>query len=276
MTTTRTPVQHGERRCYLRGCRRDECMDANYRYMSRLRLDYERGSTRRTDAKPVTAHINQLLEAGWTQAQIERATGVNHRTLSPLRMDNCANVHNTTAERLFALSVGPPPADETDTDATGTVRRLQALAAIGHSYPAIARRVGIHKDALGVIARGERARVRVETAKTVTAVYRHLSRAAGPSAHSRLNAARLGWHGPLAWDDTTIDDPNAQPETDEPQSLNRDELAAIRRTDIEHLDGFGASAEEIARRLGMGLSTVRGVVAELRAGERRDRTKAAA
>ncbi|MYW29765.1 hypothetical protein [Streptomyces sp. SID2119] len=274
--TTRTPVQHGERRCYLRGCRLPECLDANYRYMSRLRLDYQRGTARRTDAKPVRAHINQLLDAGWTQAQIERATGVGHRTLSPLRMDNCANVHTTTARRLLALPIGPPPAGETDTDATGTIRRLQALAAIGHSYAAIARHVGIHKDALGVIARGDRTQVRVETAKIVTAVYRHMSRAAGSSARSRFNAARLGWHGPLAWDDTTIDDPSAKPEADEPQTLNRDQLAAIRRADVEHLDGFGVSVEEIARRLGMAESTVKGIVKELRAGERRDRSKAAA
>ncbi|MFE7485541.1 hypothetical protein [Streptomyces sp. NPDC057552] len=278
MTTRHTPVQHGERRCYLRGCRLPECLDANYRYMSRLRLDYQRGSTRRTDAKPVAAHINQLLDAGWTQAQIERATGVGHRTLSPLRIDKCVNVHTTIARRLLALPIGPPPANETDTDATGTIRRLQALAAIGHSYAAIARRVGIHKDALGVIARGDRTQVRVETAKAVTAVYRHMSRTSGPSARSRFNANRLGWHGPMAWDDTTIDDPSAQPEEDtaEPQALNRDELAALRRVDVEHLDTFGVPVEEIARRLGMAESTVKGIVKELRAGERRDRSKAAA
>lgn len=274
---TRTAPQHGERRCYLRGCRRTECSNAHYRYMSRLRLEHQRGQRRRTDAQPATDHLNQLIEAGWTQAQIERATGVNHRTLSPVLAGTYPSVNTTTAERILALPIGPPPNTDVDTDATGTIRRLQALVAIGHIYPAIAARVGIHKDALGVIARGERPQVRTETAKAVAAAYRHMSRTPGTSVRSRLHAARLGWHGPLAWDDATIDDPDAQPEVDNGQQQpNRNQLAAYRREEAAHFAQFGIPAHEIAARLGMAESTVRAIVAELYTGQRRDRSKAAA
>lgn len=261
---TRTPPQHGERRCYLRGCRRPECSAANYRYMSRLRLDYERGEARRAPAAPVLEHLRQLINAGWTQAQIERATGVGHRTIGPVIAETCTKVSTTTARKILALPISEPPTDEVDTDAIGTIRRLQALAAIGHNYPTVAARVGIHKDALGVIARGDRTSVRTETAKAVAAAYRLLSRTPGTSVRTRLNAARLGWQGPLAWDDTTIDDPAATPETDDStERFNRNQLAVYRREEVTYLDGCGIPTHEIADRLGMSVSTVRGIVREL-------------
>ncbi|MFD5875657.1 hypothetical protein [Streptomyces sp. NPDC060322] len=272
----RTPPQHGERRCYLHGCRRPECLNAHYRYMSRLNLEHSRGQKRRVDAAPVTAHLNLFIEAGWKQAQIERATGVNHRTLGPLLAGTYPRVHATTARKVFALEVGPPPVD-LDTDATGTTRRLQALVAIGHNYPAIAAAVGIHKDALGVVARGGRTSVRVTTAQAVARAYKKLSRTAGASIRARAQAAELGWHGPLAWDDATIDDPAAEPESDTgTDHLPRNELAVVRRSEVEHLNSFGLSEEDIAARLGMALSTVQTIVRELRTGQRRYRGRAAA
>ncbi|WP_234316800.1 hypothetical protein, partial [Streptomyces sp. NRRL S-15] len=116
----RSLPKHGERACYLRGCRRPECCDANYRYMCRIRLEHERGQRRRTEAQPVADRVAELIGAGWTQAQIERATGVGHRTLSPLLSGQYPRVHATTARKILALPVGPPPADQLDTSAIGS------------------------------------------------------------------------------------------------------------------------------------------------------------
>ncbi|MYX14449.1 hypothetical protein GTY67_13685 [Streptomyces sp. SID8374] len=277
MTTRRTPVRHGERRCYQAGCRRPECLNAHYRWCSRYRLDVHEGRPRRVDAAESLNHIQALLDAGWMQSQIARAANLAHRVLTSVRAGQ-ETVSVSTAQAILSVPIGPPPGDQRDVDATGTIRRVRALVAIGWPVAQLAPRFGLYVTALGAIARGELQNVRATTAKRVAHEYRDLSRTPGNSNRARNDARRNNWHGPLAWDDTTIDDPSSHPEVEaaEPHALNRDELAAIRRADVEHLDGFGASPEEIARRLGMALSTVKGIVAELRAGERRDRSKVAA
>jgi len=275
--TRGTPPQHGERRCYLRGCRRDECLHAHYQYMSLLRLDTHRGQARRTNAKHVTQHLHDLIDLGWTQAQIERATGVTHRTLGSIIRADFLTVGTDNARRILALPVGPPPDDTQDVDATGTIRRLRALIAIGHTYVSLAPHIGIHKDPLGRIARGERPQVRSATAEATTKAYRQLSRTPGTSTKSRLLASKNGWHGPLAWDEFTIDNPNAEPEVDEGYTpIAAKARDPLRRQDMEHLARFGASATEIAKRTGASKSYAAEVVADIHAGQKRNRKQVAA
>lgn len=267
---TKTPPQHGERACYLRGCRRPECCTAHYRYMSRIRLEYARGQRRRVDATPAAEHVRTLLSHGWNQAQISRKAGIAHRVIGSLKTGTYATISRATEQAVLAVPAGPPPADSPDTDATGTIRRIRALIAIGYPGADIAREVGLHRDALNKIARGETPGVRVTTATAVAKAYRRLSRQAGPSNRARLFASKKGWHGPLAWDESTIDDPGAAPDTDDdqPTPLNRDELGAYRRQEIAHLAAFNVPEHEIAARLGMSPHYVHDLI--------RDRLSAAA
>lgn len=274
--TTRTPIQHGERRCYLRGCRRPECLQAHYRWSSRYRLDVHEGRTRRTNATQTRHHIERLQAAGWTQAQIARRAKLAHRVLTAV-LAGQKTVANRTALAILSVPISTPPADQRDVDATGTIRRVRALVAFGYPIAQLAPRFGLYLTALGRISRGELQQVRATTAERIAREYRTLSRVPGNSNRARNDARRHGWHGPLAWDETTIDDPAAQPEVDTSENeLSRNELAALRRSDVEHLDRFGVCELDIARRLGMAESTVRGIVRELRAGERRDRSAVAA
>jgi DNA-binding CsgD family transcriptional regulator len=252
------------RGCYLRGCRTDACTRANYQYMSGLRLDHHRGRHRRTDATQTRHHIERLTATGWTQAQIARTAGIAHRTIGGI-INGQPAVFVTTARAVLNIPIGPPPADQRDVDATGTVRRVRALIAIGWPLARLAPRFGLYVTALGRIANGQLQHVRVTTADTIAAAYRHLAGMPGPSRRARNEAMRRGWHGPAAWDERTIDDPAARPETagSEPV-LNRDQLAALRREEIAHLAGFGVGAVEIASRLGVGVSTVTGVLRQLR------------
>ncbi|MEI5032471.1 hypothetical protein RB201_04530 [Streptomyces sp. S1A(2023)] len=71
-----------------------------------------------------------------------------------------------------------------------------------------------------------------------------------------------------------IDDPNFDPQTAE-RPLNRLELAAYRRDETERLHSYRIPDHEIAARLGMALTTVRGIIGELECGQRRDRKQAA-
>ncbi|MFE9064860.1 hypothetical protein [Streptomyces violaceusniger] len=247
-TTTRTLPPHGERRCYLRGCRRPECCKANYQYMTRLRLDTIRGHNRRTPATQSRAHIQQLIALGWSQTQIGDTTRISRRTISEI-LDGRRTVSNATALAILSTPIGPPPPPR-DTDATGTMRRIRALVAIGWPLAHVAPRIGLYVTALGHIARGNHDTVRATTAEAVAAEYRHLSRIPGPSTRARNYAAAQGWHGPLAWDD--IDDPGAQPELDPDTDHKPDQFENARHVaaEIQHLAAFNLSEDEIATRVG--------------------------
>lgn len=253
------------RACYIRGCRRPECKHADYQYMSRIRLDYQRGHRRRTDATQTRHHVERLKALGWTQAQISRAANLASRTITDVSAGT-PTISNRTAYAVLNIPLGPPPPEAPrDVDPTGTVRRIRALVAIGWPIAQLAPRLGLYETALGRIANGRHPRVRVATAQTIAREYRRLSRIPGPSTRARNAAARRGWAGPAAWSDTSIDDPAAQPDMDQPEpKLTRDELAELRRLEIWHLAGFGVRPEEIAARLGIGFTTVTGVLARQR------------
>lgn len=102
-------------------------------------------------------------------------------------------------------------------DATGTRRRLEALAAIGHT----GRQIGV---AMGRPPASSRAlvskwrspsRVRIDTriADHVAQVYDHLSGHPGPSHLVRVRALTAGCLPPAAWAGVDIDDPDSQPHT---------------------------------------------------------------
>lgn len=95
--------------------------------------------------------------------------------------------------------------------ATGTRRRLQALAALGWPSAEIAARLGVSDAA--VIARTSSSRTVDRTnAARIRRVYDELSMTVGPSSITRKRALAKGWVPPLAWDDDSIDDPSAEPQ----------------------------------------------------------------
>jgi len=94
-------------------------------------------------------------------------------------------------------------------DATGTIRRLRALAAMGWPMKQLAAMSGVAMPTISYLMHHRRATVYSRTAAKVAALYDELSMKEGNSQRSRLRARRHGWAPPLAWDDETIDDPNA-------------------------------------------------------------------
>jgi transcriptional regulator with XRE-family HTH domain len=215
--------------------------------MSRLRLEHHRGQRRRCDATQARHHIERLLAQNWTQAQIARAARLAHHIISDVRRGRPI-VAVATAYAILSVPIGPAPADLRDTDATGTMRRLRALVAIGYPIAQLAPRIGIYPTALGNIARGELHTVRLTTADTVALHYQQLICQPGPSSRARIEARKKGWHGPLAWDD--IDDPNCQPETDGQTNAPRRHKAVIDLEVIARRTKQGHTAEEIAEEIG--------------------------
>ncbi|MFI1485694.1 hypothetical protein [Streptomyces sp. NPDC020747] len=264
------------RGCYQRGCPLPECAQENYRYMCRLRLSYHRGERRRTDATQTAHHIERLIEADWTQAQIARAAGIAHHIVGDIRRGQPI-VATTTARSILAVPIGPPPADTRDVDATGTTRRLRALVAIGWPIAQLSTRLGIWPTALGNIARGELEHVRATTADTVALHYQHLIQHPGPSNRARILARNKGWRDPQWWEDYgRIDDPDFDPEAADEFGFR--ERAKLRREEIIHLAWHGDTPDQIHARLDdeVSISTVRQIVQEWRSGQKHDRKQVAA
>ena len=97
-------------------------------------------------------------------------------------------------------------------DATGTVRRLQALVAIGHPQTTLAARLRVAPPAVSILIHGRREFVATETYWAVAKLFSELW--TQPVDGSRGNRSRAiakanGWVSPLAWDD--IDNPKQHP-----------------------------------------------------------------
>jgi len=93
--------------------------------------------------------------------------------------------------------------------ALGTHRRIQALAVMGWSVAAQAKRM--HRSREYLLKTLNKDLVFLSTAEAVEAVYADLSMVvpAGHTLRTRNWAKAQGWFPPLAWDD--IDDPDERP-----------------------------------------------------------------
>jgi hypothetical protein len=117
----------------------------------------------------------------------------------------CRDARNLYNKKLKykALRMG----GKASVDATGTRRRLQALARLGHTFEVIGRRMGVDKsvpkDYCGVTF------VQLATAQKVKRVYEELSGTPGASTIARNRAIAKGWVAPLDWEGRNIDDPRA-------------------------------------------------------------------
>lgn len=254
---------HGTRTAYVVDkCRCRPCMDASTTVQSQRNKDiaYGRHDTGRVDAEPVRAHVNYLSENGISLKQLAKLSGVSNSTVCTLmygRTDRghkpYPRVHKSTADRI--LAVRPElenMASGRTIDATGTVRRLRSLVAIGWSQARIGKQLGVAPGNTTKLLNADV--VSVRRAQQVKALYdRAWNRpqtgtdwhAKAAATRARNMAAARGWVSPLAWDDDTIDDPASVPDTgDKPQK--QEALAE----NVEFMVTTGASRDEIAHRIG--------------------------
>lgn len=135
-------------------------------------------------------------------------------------------------------------------DATGTARRLQALVAAGTTQADLACHLGVLPGNLGPLVNGENPQVTARTRQAVAALYEQLWNPAHPDPRAVAHARRKGWAPPVAWDDESIDTPDARPEGVGPAGARRafDEVAWRR--------ALGEPLDVIARDLGLRLSSL--------------------
>lgn len=235
-------MTHGTRSAYVKGCKCGPCRAANSRYSKLQEYRAIAGIRTLVDAGPSKEHVAKLRAAGVGRRTIAARSGVSQTVVDRLVGLNtdraCNRVRPETERRILAVRADGL-ADGSGIDATGTVRRLRALVALGWTETELARRIGWTVANLNLLIVARRPQVLVRTARLVEGLYDELSMTPGPSGRARNLAASRGWLPPLAWDDEQIDDPDHQPEN-------------VRRLPAKH---SGITMEDIAEARAQGYET---------------------
>lgn len=244
---------------YRPSCYCEPCVLIKRKVRKRSEVNRQLGRRALVDAKPAREHL-AMLHRTMSWASLAAATGIGDRALCLVYGGQRTRISRATHARI--TSVQPPKqADATIyIDATGTIRRIRALMAVGYSARAIADAADTTEARVQKIASGVQPTVRAGLAQRVALAYKRLAFRPTPvnrfTARARNRAASNGWPGPLAWNDD-IDDPKAVPEVDEPVRAG-----ARRRGDspdpgrVMRLTDEGLSAEQIAVHLGVHKRTV--------------------
>lgn len=199
-------------------CKCEPCRTVVRTYAKRRQYDADRGAVRRVDVAPVRRHVQRLLDGGFTWYQIAGATDgkvtaqqVKNLILGRRDGGEVTWVYPHTFEALLAVT--PQQAREGASiliDAAGVHRRIQALRWMGYPLATIAEHLGV--TYAGVHRYLHQPEVRTDTAEAVKRVYDRLAMTPGPSERERWIAYRRGWVPPMAWDEQSIDDPDAEPD----------------------------------------------------------------
>lgn len=250
-------------------CRCPKCVAFHAKACKRRDFERASGNPPSLPIEPVAAHIDMLIASGMSYSLIGARAGVARKSVSKVHQRHGKFCHRQTAIRIQAVK----PADFNETanrPAAGTIRRIQALYAIGHGAKAIASISGLPEQTISLLANSQWRTVSGSIAGPVRAAYQQLAWRAGSSAKARARAARLGWHSPIAWGD--IDNPATQPEAEPAGLLN---VRESKRAEVEHLLRSGEAQAAVRDRTGASPSYIRQIAAELD-GRPRIRTAAAA
>lgn len=221
--------QHGTVLAYIRDrCGCQPCTKAGTDYARTMYRRRAYGQSRLVDAEPVRAHIRWLQAQGMGLATIRAAAGMGGGVMCDLlygrpspdgaRRPPVRRIKPETAAAVLAVTCQLAPSALTD--GTGTRRRLQALVCMGWSQYELAGRLGYSAGNFGKVVHATR--VTAATADAVAGLYDQLWDTPPPQTDTRGRAAvgrakhraqERGWLPPLAWDDDTIDDPTAAPDT---------------------------------------------------------------
>lgn len=215
MTAPAREREHGYARYKLDGCRCTVCKAARSVYDKRVTMARTAGTWRPwTEADRTREHLLALSAAGIGYRRVANLTGIGKTAVRLICEGRREKIRPDTEAKILALPLGPATlAPSALIPTVGVRRRVQALACIGWSVSDQARRIGMAPTNLPTVIR--RTRVERRTDDAVRRLYDDLSMSPAPAGYSatraRNDAFRRSWFGPLAWDDDTIDDPDAFP-----------------------------------------------------------------
>lgn len=172
-------------------------------------------------AEPVRRHVRELMAAGAGYRSISTAAGVNVSIINHLLYDHghkkrSAQLISSNASRILQVRIKQVATGVVDS--TGAIRRLHALMAMGWPSVHVARHTRLYVGYLKEIQRQDK--IYASTAHDVAVAYNRLwnqdplKHGVSQQAVNRLRnyARKHGWPPPGAWDDESLDDPNAHPD----------------------------------------------------------------
>ncbi|GFE20129.1 helix-turn-helix domain-containing protein [Streptomyces nigrescens] len=195
----------------IKGCPCTPCRQAEARYDKRRRYLNATGRTLTVDPRPVADHIRNLFAEGAGWNQLVAASGCSNSTISLILNGKISRIHRTTADKLLAVQPGDAQPPGLRVPTTGSVRRLHALLAIGHTCKAISAASGVEHSTLSDLINERLERVARHVTERVASGYSILAGTRGNSARSINRGLRNNWAPPAAWDDDHLDDPDAHP-----------------------------------------------------------------
>ena len=201
---------------------------------------------------PVLERIAQIREAGIGFPRMGELMGVHQRTLQGIVYDQRKTIRRRTYDAVMSFPVQDiwrVAADYASVDAVGTMRRLRALAAIGHRRCDVNTRLGLDRSGLSHVVSGQHPRISAKRARDVATLFEELWEIPGPCDATRRMAARKGWLPPMAW--TDIDDPNEVPDLSEPRVRSAELIR-----ELEEIIGI-RSDDLIAKELGIETDSVK-------------------
>ncbi len=265
---TQVTHRHGTRAAYVADrCRCTACRRANTLAARERTTAIAYGTwTGLVDAGPARAHVQKLREAGLSLKHLAALANVGRGTLDALiygdpsrQLPPTARVHAKTEERLLAVHFDITALPDTARiPATGSRRRLQALAVLGWSIPRLASHTSLSQRTLRTALTGKS--LSAATALQIAALYEQLRGRRPPArdddegeaaiAEAR-RAREAGWRPPLAWDDidTDPDDPATEPGPARTGATVLDEIAIERAMSGEPVTLTAAECQEAVARL---------------------------
>jgi hypothetical protein len=170
-------------------------------------------------AAPVRTHVRKLRMTGGTYAAIAQAAGTGAMTVHRIVNADRPAVKAEIARRLLAVTDadirGTYPAPG------GTMWRLRALVAMGHSCTRMAAATGIPPATLRRIVRGEALTISPQLRQAVIALFnawwdktppQRTSREKLAADGARKRAALNDWPPPAGLDEEDLDRPGYQPQ----------------------------------------------------------------
>jgi hypothetical protein len=170
-------------------------------------------------AEPVREHVLKLRAAGGTYASIGLAARTGAMTVHCIANARRPKVQAEIASRLLALSeadlrnMRPPPG--------GTMWRLRALVAMGHTCTRMAAATGVPPATLRRIVRGEAATITPGLWQAVIDLFdawwdktppQRTRRERLAAGNARKRAALHDWPPPAGLDEDELDRPGYQPQ----------------------------------------------------------------
>ncbi len=160
----------------------------------------------------VLAHIRHLTANGLDYKQISDRAGIDRASLDAIVKGRTHTTLAVTGLAILGVSLPPMRSRRGFVDATGTRRRLQALAFAGWTAARVGQRLGVIQRNISRVRHGDIRRVRATFAAAVGQLYdaEAARTALVPRAERELPASKA-WLPARMWTAETIDDPQADP-----------------------------------------------------------------